>query len=49
VSGLSDKEIASALGIPLATIRTYVSRIYKALGVHNRLGLAAKWAGRRTE
>ena len=34
--GLSDKEIALRIGMPLATVRTYVTRGYKRLGVHDR-------------
>jgi len=39
LDGLTDKEIASALDIPLATVRTYVSRIFRRLNVHNRAEL----------
>ncbi len=39
VRGLSDKEIAQATGHSLATVRVYVSRIYRHLGVHNRVEL----------
>lgn len=46
VAGLSDKEIAGALGVPLPTVRTYMGRIYKTLRVHSRLGLAAALRGR---
>ncbi len=34
--GLSDKEIAEALMMPLATTRTYVARVFRALGVTSR-------------
>lgn len=34
--GLTDKEIALRLDMPLATVRTYVTRGYKRLGVHDR-------------
>lgn len=37
--GRADKEIAEALGMPLATVRTYVARIYARLGVQSRVGL----------
>lgn len=36
VDGLTDKEIAAALDIPLTTVRTYVARIFRRLNVHNR-------------
>ncbi len=42
--GLSDKEIAADLGLPLSTVRTYVQRIYARLGVHNRVELARVWS-----
>jgi DNA-binding NarL/FixJ family response regulator len=38
--GLSDKEIASDLGISLATVRTHVHRAFRKLGVDNRVKLA---------
>ncbi len=44
--GLSDKELATALGMPLSTVRTYVRRIYAMLGVKNRVALRALWDGR---
>lgn len=34
--GLSDKEIAARADIPLATVRTYVARIFRKAGVHSR-------------
>lgn len=42
-SGLADKEIARALGIPLATVRTYVQRVYARLGVRSRIELRARF------
>lgn len=41
--GLVDKEIARELSIPLPTVRTYVRRIYRRLGVTNRVSLALCW------
>jgi DNA-binding CsgD family transcriptional regulator len=38
--GLTDKEIARALGISLPSVRTYLSRVFEKLGVHRRAGLA---------
>ena len=35
-TGDSVKEIAEALGLTYATVRTYIRRIYVKLGVHNR-------------
>lgn len=46
--GLSDKEIANALAMPLPTVRTYVRRIYVALGVNHRIALRAVWDGRKS-
>jgi hypothetical protein len=34
--GLGDKEIAQELGLPVPTVRTYVTRCFTRLGVHNR-------------
>jgi DNA-binding CsgD family transcriptional regulator/PAS domain-containing protein len=45
-AGLSDKQIAGELDASLDTIRTYVQRIYRQLGVHNRVQLAATWRRR---
>jgi DNA-binding NarL/FixJ family response regulator len=41
--GLSDKEIAVLLDLELATVRTYVRRVYARLGVHNRVQLTRRW------
>jgi hypothetical protein len=41
--GLSDKEIAEACELSFATVRTYVTRIFKRMGVHSRAELAARW------
>lgn len=42
--GLSDKEIAAELALSLATVRTYVRRVYARLEVHGRVELARAWA-----
>lgn len=34
--GLSDKEIADAVGLPVSTVRTYTYRIYRRVGVKGR-------------
>jgi len=44
--GLSDKEISDALDIPLATVRTYMQRTYRTLGVHSRVELCRIWSKR---
>lgn len=38
--GLTDKQIADDLEVPISTVRTYVRRCYERLGVHNRVELA---------
>ena len=44
--GLTDKEISIELGMPLSTVRTYVQRIYRRLGVTNRVALSLRWSRR---
>lgn len=41
--GKQDKEIASALGIGMATVHTHMHRIFEKLGVHSRLEILAKY------
>ena len=41
--GLSNKEIASQLGIGVHTIGTHVGSIYDKLGVHNRIKAINEW------
>lgn len=44
VDGLSDKEIAERTGRPLRTVRTYVERLYRRLGVGSRVqAVRALW------
>jgi DNA-binding CsgD family transcriptional regulator len=38
--GLTDKEIASRAGLSIATVRTYMTQIYRRTGVHHRAALA---------
>jgi DNA-binding NarL/FixJ family response regulator len=45
--GLSDKEIADELSMPIATVRTYTSRVLKKLGVSSRRQLMLSGAARR--
>lgn len=48
--GLSDKEVAARSGRPLSTVRTYVERSFRALGVNSRAELVAlAWRGRIKE
>ena len=40
--GMSNKEIASALGISAKTVGNHVEHIYTKLGVNNRAGAALR-------
>jgi DNA-binding NarL/FixJ family response regulator len=40
--GKSNKEIANEMGLAVGTIHMYVSRVFLALGIHNRT-LVALW------
>ena len=42
-SGLSNREIASRLGVSENTVRTHLKQIYKRLGVHTRAQLARRY------
>jgi two-component system nitrate/nitrite response regulator NarL len=41
--GLTNKEIGAAMGIAPSTAKTYISRIFEKLDIHNRTALAL-WA-----
>jgi len=43
--GQSDREIAAATGLALATVRTYVRRLYARTDVHDRRELMRRWLG----
>ncbi len=43
--GSTDKEIANELDLPVTTVRTYVTRIYRRLGVSSRAQLARVFGG----
>lgn len=43
--GRSDKEIAVALGISVHTVRTHLTRLYRAEGFSNRAEAIAAWLG----
>jgi len=45
VGGLSEAEIAGKIGRSRHTVHDHTKKIYKALGVHTRLDLAALWNG----
>ncbi len=49
LQGLSDKEVASRLGISRHTVNEYVKGIYLRLGVHSRGSLFALWLLDRAE
>jgi DNA-binding CsgD family transcriptional regulator len=40
---LSDKQIASQLGISMNTLRTHLSRVFRRQGVHSRAAAVAQW------
>jgi DNA-binding CsgD family transcriptional regulator len=42
-AGRSDKEIAQESGLSVASVRTYVRRIYERLRVHSRVELVERW------
>jgi hypothetical protein len=44
--GKSDKEIANDADLPLSTVRTYVTRIFRKVGVHSRGEFIRLWATR---
>jgi DNA-binding CsgD family transcriptional regulator len=41
--GLTDKEIASDLGVAISTIRTHLERFYRENGVRNKSEAVAVW------
>jgi len=43
--GLSNDQIASELNLSEHTIKIHFNRIFKRLGVHNRLSAVHKWRG----
>ena len=45
VAGSSTREIASRTGLTVATVNTYLKRIFSKLGVHSRVELVARMAG----
>jgi DNA-binding NarL/FixJ family response regulator len=45
--GLSDKEIARALGMSPRTVGSHLQRLYQRHGVRNRAALVARWVGER--
>ena len=45
VSGASTRQIAEQTGLTVATVHTYLKRIYSKLGVHSRVELVARMIG----
>lgn len=45
VTGSSTRDIASRTGLTIATVNTYLKRIFSKLGVHSRVELVARMAG----
>jgi len=45
VGGSSTRDIAARTGLTVATVHTYLKRIYPKLGVHSRVELVARMAG----
>ena len=45
VAGSSTRDIAARAGLTVATVHTYLKRIYPKLGVHSRVELVARMAG----
>jgi DNA-binding CsgD family transcriptional regulator len=41
--GLTDKEIASSLGVSRRTVRTYLERLFARHGIHSRTSAVAVW------
>jgi DNA-binding CsgD family transcriptional regulator len=41
--GQTDRQIALSLGISVATVRTYLTRLYRDNGFHNRAEAVAGW------
>ena len=47
VSGHSTREISQSTGLTVATVNTYLKRIFAKLGVHSRVELLARVTGTR--
>lgn len=47
VGGASTREISRRTGLTIATVHTYLKRVYPKLGVHSRVELVAHLAGTR--
>jgi DNA-binding CsgD family transcriptional regulator len=45
--GLTDKEIATDLGVAISTIRTHLERFYRENGVRNKSEAVAVWQHHR--
>ena len=47
LSGSSTRQIAQSTGLTVATVNTYLKRIFAKLGVHSRVELVARVTGTR--
>jgi len=47
LAGASTRQIASRTGLTVATVHTYLKRVYPKLGVHSRVELLAQLVGTR--
>ena len=47
LSGASTRQIAESTGLTVATVNTYLKRIFAKLGVHSRVELVARVTGTR--
>ena len=47
LSGASTRQIAQSTGLTVATVNTYLKRIFAKLGVHSRVELVARVTGTR--
>ncbi|MFK7989005.1 MAG: helix-turn-helix transcriptional regulator [Sandaracinaceae bacterium] len=47
LSGASTRQIAKSTGLTVATVNTYLKRIFAKLGVHSRVELVARITGTR--
>jgi DNA-binding NarL/FixJ family response regulator len=48
-SGLSDKQIASKLGLSPRTVQSHLDRLYLQHGLHKRAALVAAWLRERPD
>ncbi len=49
LTDMTEKEIADKLGLTAATAHSYVTGVFRKVGVSGRAGLAALWLGRHAD